>query len=120
MIFPPIEDALKSLFAGYAEGSESISAGKAADMAQQVIDLINRNDKFPEMNEQLAVLLEKEPDFQELYPYVFDLLMLSFIAGSNEQVDPEYFESKEWEEIEENTSSLGSEILNLYIYMAEA
>ena len=120
MIFPPIEDALKSLFKGFAEGRESVSASKADNVAQQVIDLINGIDKFPEMNQQLSKLLENETDFADLYPYVFDLLMLSFIAGSNEKVDPEYFESKEWEEIEESTSSLGSEILNLYIYMAEA
>jgi hypothetical protein len=51
--------------------------------------------------------------------YLFDLLLTEFIFKGS-QISEEFFETEEWEAIEDSFAEEGSELLNLLLYLAEA
>jgi hypothetical protein len=50
--------------------------------------------------------------------YMFDLLMVHHLE--NHQKEDDYFESKEWMDIEDKTIERGTELLNLFLYISES
>jgi hypothetical protein len=60
----------------------------------------------------------KHPTCQDLEDVLFDLLLVHFLAA--EQHEENYFDSAEWNEIEQKTLDKGSEMLNLFLYLGEA
>lgn len=68
---------------------------------------------------QLNVWMDSHQDLDELEPYLFDLLVASFVSLENAGLPEGYFESQEWAEIEEETADCGSEWLNLLVYLED-
>ncbi len=66
----------------------------------------------------LDELMEKNPDYEPLGELLFDLLMVHFLAAEEHMED--YFDSQEWNEIENKTLDRGTEMLNLFLYISEA
>jgi hypothetical protein len=60
----------------------------------------------------------KHPTCQDLEDVLFDLLLVHFLAA--ELHEENYFDSAEWNEIEQKTLDKGSEMLNLFLYLGEA
>lgn len=72
-------------------------------------------DKLADFDE----IFDANPELEEYYDYLFDLLMVSFImAASGENED--YFESEDWMDLEEECSERGTEGLNVLLYLLEA
>jgi hypothetical protein len=119
-IIPPINSALNALLMGFVDGSDGIKQERANKAYADFVDVLSSEVSFKEKLDLLKLKLADYPEFGTLFNYLFDLLMLSFIASDSAKLDPDYLDSDEWLVIEEETSDLGSELLNLYIYLAES
>lgn len=89
------------------------------DITDKIVEII-RNDQeafFYRVN-LLDEILKKNPDYEPLKELIFDLLMVHFLAAEEHKED--YFDSTEWNEIENKTLDRGSEMLNLFLYISEA
>ncbi len=98
----------------------SYESGKALHTITSDIEKIIRSEQEGFLN-RIALLdgiIEKNPDYQPLEELLFDLLMVHFLAA--EQHKEDYFDSPEWNEIENKTLDRGSEMLNLFLYISEA
>lgn len=119
-IIPPIKNALQAMISGFAEGDKLITKEESQLLLGDMVALLGHAGDFKKKLAELDHSLDQHPAFEPLYHYLFDLLMLSFIASDSAQLDENYLESDEWLKIEEETSDRGSEMLNLYIYLTEA
>lgn len=64
-------------------------------------------------------VFDKYQQFGELRELFFDLLMINFFDSDLNRLEAGYLESKEWENIEEQTLDRGTELLNLLLYINE-
>lgn len=119
-IIPPINNAVHAMIHGYVEGSEGLPKEEGGQLLERIVTLLGRSGDFKSKLADLEKSLDEYPAFEPLYHYLFDLLMLSFIASDAAQLDENYLDSEEWTKIEDETSDRGSELLNLYIYLSEA
>lgn len=102
---------------------------------QAVTDLINTYQPNDELASAIAHIFDTDEDFlvkvekfdaafakhtthQEIEEYAFDLLMTHHLANHNE--DEDYFDSPEWQIIEDKTLERGTELLNMLLYISEA
>ncbi|MBI1222667.1 MAG: hypothetical protein GC180_08700 [Bacteroidetes bacterium] len=119
-IIAPISEALQAMIAGFTEGNPEVNAEEGQNVLSSLVTLMGHSSEFPSKLKELDAIFDAHPAFEPLYHYLFDLLMLSFIASDANAMDEQYLESEEWLKIEEETSDQGSELLNLYIYLQEA
>jgi hypothetical protein len=59
----------------------------------------------------------KHPSHEPIQEYAFDMMMAHHLESNND--DEDYFESREWEDIEEKTLDRGTELLNMLLYITE-
>ncbi|MBC7382730.1 MAG: hypothetical protein H7296_06995 [Bacteroidia bacterium] len=89
------------------------------DITAKVEDVIqDEEEDFLLRISKLDQIMESNPEFEPLAELLFDLLMVHFLAAEEHMED--YFDSPEWNEIENKTLDRGSEMLNLFLYISEA
>jgi hypothetical protein len=59
------------------------------------------------------------PQLEVLREVFFDLLMINFFSADVKKLEEDYLDTKEWEDIEEETLDRGTELLNLLLYLNE-
>lgn len=101
---PPINQILNSV--EIWEGLKAIFNQEQTDFALWVEQV----DEYVKKNDVLA-------DFSEI---IFDLLMINFLSNEAGKLADDYFETDEWEQIEENFLDRGTEALNIFLYLQEA
>ncbi|OYU94885.1 MAG: hypothetical protein CFE21_14490 [Bacteroidetes bacterium B1(2017)] len=105
--------SLQSLIKNYTSGAN------VAGAAEEITAIIqNEQASFLDRNSELTEWLEKNESYSELADMLFDLLMVQFLSAELHSED--YFDSPEWNDIENKTLDFGSEMLNLYLYLSEA
>ena len=62
--------------------------------------------------------MNQHHNLNDVAEYMFDLLMVHHLE-SNQQ-DEDYFDTKEWLDIEDKTIERGTELLNLLLYISES
>ncbi len=87
-------------------------------LLNELIELFDRQDDFLDKVKQFDKLFLKYTEFNEIQEYAFDLLMSHHL--DNNQEDEDYFESREWMDIEDSTLDRGTELLNMLLYITEA
>lgn len=97
--------------------------------------LINTYEKNDQLSGELSRIMEGPADFlpkvksfdevfdkhtgyEPVREYAFDLVMAHHLEINNE--DEDYFDSREWQEIEDQTLERGTELLNILLYISEA
>lgn len=100
---PPINQILNSV--EIWEGLKAIFNQEQTDFALWVEQV----DEYVKKNDVLA-------DFSEI---IFDLLMINFLSNEAGKLADDYFETDEWEQIEENFLDRGTEALNIFLYLQE-
>ncbi len=119
-IIPPIKNALHAMIRCFVDGSSEVNAEEGQLLLADMVALLGHAGEFKAKLAEMDKSMEAHPNFEPLYDYLFDLLMLSFIASDSAQMDENYLDSEEWLKIEDETSDRGSEMLNMYIYLTEA
>ncbi|MFD2865266.1 hypothetical protein [Mucilaginibacter antarcticus] len=64
-------------------------------------------------------VFDSHPQLEVLREVFFDLLMINFFSADVKKLEEDYLDSKEWEQIEEDTLDRGTELLNLLLYLNE-
>ncbi|MFD2146577.1 hypothetical protein [Mucilaginibacter antarcticus] len=64
-------------------------------------------------------MFDSHPQLEVLREVFFDLLMINFFSADVKKLEEDYLDSKEWEQIEEDTLDRGTELLNLLLYLNE-
>jgi len=80
--------------------------------------LFNSNDDFLTKVKSFDQLLDQYHQLNDVGEYLFDLLMVHHLEKNNH--DEDYFDSKEWMDIEDKTLERGTELLNLLLYISES
>jgi len=80
--------------------------------------LFNSNDDFLVKVKTFDQLIDQYHGLQDVGEYIFDLLMVHHLE--NYQQDEDYFDTKEWLDIEDKTIERGTELLNLLLYISES
>ncbi len=86
--------------------------GKLKEVFNLEFDFLTKVDTFD-------AVFDKHKQFGELRELFFDLLMINFFDSDLNRLEADYLESKEWEDIEEQTLERGTELLNLLLYINE-
>jgi hypothetical protein len=80
--------------------------------------LFNNNHDFMVKVKSFDQLIDQYHGLDDVAEYMFDLLMVHHLE--NHQKEDDYFESKEWMDIEDKTIERGTELLNLFLYISES
>jgi hypothetical protein len=80
-------------------------------------NLFKSNEPFLDKVKTFDYLMKDHKELAEMEEFIFDLLMVHHLATHVQ--DEDYFDSKEWMDIEDKTIERGSELLNLLLYITE-
>ena len=86
---------------------------------QRLIEVFGKDMNFLEKVAEFDEVFDENPKFDELREVFFDLLMINFFTSDVNKLEEDYLDSKEWENIEEETIDRGTELLNLLLYINE-
>lgn len=75
-------------------------------------------DLFLEKVKQFDKAISSHPQFEPIAEYAFDLLMTNHLEENEHNED--YFDTKDWMDIEDKTLERGTELLNILLYLTEA
>lgn len=87
-------------------------------LAQTLTDLFNSDTEFMSKVKEFDAAFAAHPSHSEVEEYAFDMLMTHHL--SNHNADEDYFDSPEWQDIEDQTIERGTELLNMLLYISEA
>ena len=118
-IYPPIRQALAAMIEAYNPSGSGGDAEAGNSVLLELVPVFTQVGDFRKKLEELDTLIEKFPQFDLLEPYLFDLLILSFIVSDSAKLPEDYLDSPEWLAIEDETADRGSELLNVYLYLSE-
>lgn len=91
----------------------------AVPLADKFIAVFSTDKSFMDKVDDLDALFNDEPGAEALREVYFDLLMINFFSADAVKLEEDYLDSKEWEDIEEDTLDRGTEMLNLLLYLNE-
>lgn len=86
---------------------------------QRLVEVFGKDMNFLEKVAEFDEVFDEHPKFNELQEVFFDLLMINFFTSDVNKLEEDYLESREWENIEEETIDRGTELLNLLLYINE-
>lgn len=86
---------------------------------QRLGEVFSKDMNFLEKVAEFDEVFDEHPKFDELREVFFDLLMINFFTSDVNKLEEDYLESREWENIEEETIDRGTELLNLLLYINE-
>lgn len=86
---------------------------------QRLIEVFSKDMNFLEKVAEFDEVFDEHPKFDELREVFFDLLMINFFTSDVNKLEEDYLDSREWENIEEETIDRGTELLNLLLYINE-
>jgi len=110
-----IEKAIKASLNKFSELNNS----SVSDFNKRVIDVFNLDAPFMEKVALMDEAFDDEPKLDLLREVFFDLLMINFFAEDVKKLEEDYLDTKEWEDIEEETIDRGTELLNVLLYIRE-
>lgn len=88
------------------------------ELANTIGNLFNSDAEFMSKVADFDAAFAAHPSHAEIEEYAFDLLMTHHL--SNHNMDEDYFDSPEWQDIEDQTIERGTELLNMLLYISEA
>lgn len=97
------------------------AANKIESLAieERLVEVFGKDMNFLEKVAEFDEVFDEHPKFDELREVFFDLLMINFFTSDVNKLEEDYLESREWENIEEETIDRGTELLNLLLYINE-
>lgn len=89
-----------------------------AELAGNISTVFGSNEDFLAKVKLFDSNFDQHPEYEPVREYAFDLLMAHHLENNND--DEDYFDSKEWQDIEDKTLERGTELLNMLLYVSEA
>lgn len=113
-----INKSLRSLIVSF--GKSSNQTKEAEILIEELYTVFAIKDDFLKKLDLMDAVFDKFATFKELQEVTFDLLMVRYLSTDTVDLNEEYFESEEWNHIEDQTLDRGTELLNILIYIKEA
>lgn len=110
-----VEQALIASLDQYAAANNLDSIA----IEQRLVEVFGKDLNFLEKVAEFDEVFDEHSSFDELREVYFDLLMINFFTSDVNKLEEDYLESREWENIEEETIDRGTELLNLLLYINE-
>jgi hypothetical protein len=108
-----IQHALQVLFTAF---DQSEAAKQVCKDCLSIFE--NVEEEFLKRVKAIDELFAKHPELEAIHEFVFDLLLVKLLSAENKP--EEFFDSPEWDHIEDKTIDRGTELLNLFLYLSEA
>lgn len=89
-----------------------------AALASAIVTVFESNEDFLFKVKNFDTHFEKHPTHEHVREYAIDLMMAHHLEINND--DEDYFDTKEWQDIEDKTLDRGTELLNMLLYISEA
>lgn len=102
-----------------AAALQQFDGNTSSEFKDKISAVIDGESDFMSKVEDLDSAFDDAPKYEPLREVFFDLLMINFFAQDVDKLEEDYLESKEWEEIEEETIDRGTELLNVLLYIRE-
>ena len=115
MIDPKIKQAIEFSLKAFAE----YNPVNATHVQEQFYLVFSSGSDFLTKVQALDDVFDNQPVLEVLREVFFDLLLINFFSEDVKKLEDDYLETKEWEEIEEQTLDRGTELLNLLLYLNE-
>jgi hypothetical protein len=115
MIDPKIETAVAAALRAFSQ----YNSFDATALTIRFFGVFSSGEIFLEKVDALDRLFDDNPQIEALREVFFDLLLINFFSEDVKKLEEDYLETKEWEEIEEQTIDRGTELLNLLLYLNE-
>ncbi len=87
------------------------------ELASAITSVFESNETFLFKLKNFDNHFSKHPSHESIQEYAFDMMMVHHLESNND--DEDYFESREWEDIEDKTLDRGTELLNMLLYISE-
>ena len=110
-----VEKAIKASLTRFSE----INGSGVTEFERRINDVFNLDTPFMEKIALMDEAFDDEPKLDLLREIFFDLLMINFFSEDVKKLEEDYLDSKEWEDIEEETIDRGTELLNVLLYIRE-
>jgi len=124
-----IEETLHAALAGFAAGKyidlehayqTDFTLDKAhAQMFNELKEIFKLDMPFLTKVEALDRYIDDKSQIEPINELLFDLLLINFFTIDALKLEEDYLESKEWEDIEDQTIDRGTEVLNVLLYIKE-
>jgi len=87
-------------------------------ISKELIEIFTSGGEFLDKVKKFDSYIEANSQLNDISEYAFDLLMNVHLE--NKASEEDYFDTREWQEIEDKTLERGTELLNILLYLAEA
>lgn len=114
-----IDSKVRAAIVAALNGFSKYTTIDAGQLSTALIDIFASDNDFLDKVDEMDALFDDYPQMEALHEVFFDLLMINFFSADMRQLDEDYLETEEWEEIEEETIDRGTELLNLLLYLNE-
>jgi hypothetical protein len=101
--------------AAYKAVSKEIPSG----LTDQLEDVLLLEGGFLNQVKTLDSICKTNHIESNINEMLFDILLFNFFSMNGDKLDESYFESAEWNRIEEATIDRGTELMNLLLYLQE-
>lgn len=115
MIDPKAASAIKAALSAFS----AYSNVDATALSPKFIEVFSAQADFLRKVDALDAVFDDNPKVEALREVFFDLLLINFFSEDVKKLEDDYLETKEWEQIEEQTLDRGTELLNLMLYLNE-
>ncbi len=115
MIDTKVKNGIKAAMQALSEYSNA----DAAKLTRQLEEVFSLEMDFLTKVDALDKTVDDNAELEVLREILFDLLMVNFFSADVKKLEEDYLDSKEWEDIEEETLDRGTEMLNLLLYLNE-
>lgn len=114
-----IDQKINKALAAALQAFSKYSGNDASQITDEFRAVFEQEDDFLSKADALDEVFDNHPKFEVLREVFFDLLMINFFSADVKKLEEDYLDSKEWEDIEEETLDRGTELLNLLLYLNE-
>jgi hypothetical protein len=115
MIDLKIQAAIDASLSSYAKYNDP----EATALAPKFREVFSLSADFLKKVDALDAVFDDNPKIDSLREVFFDLLLVNFFSEDVKKLEEDYLETKEWEDIEEETLDRGTELLNVLLYLNE-
>jgi len=114
-----IDSKVKNAIEAAIKALSAYGKADSAKLIPQLEEAFSLEMDFLAKVDALDKTVDDNPELEGLREVLFDLLMINFFSADVKKLEEDYLDSKEWEDIEEDTLDRGTEMLNLLLYLNE-
>lgn len=114
-----IDSKVQSSLTAALQAFSKYDGFNANNLQEQFTAVFSSDEDFLTKVDELDAVFDDEPQLESLREVFFDLLLVNFFSADVVRLEDDYLETKEWEQIEEDTLDRGTELLNLLLYLNE-